>query len=510
MKFLNQIALLALLMVTASLNGAAAIKTGSSHIKIDYSSLSDQTADDLTAKIIYTNIFDEPLSANVLTLNRQENSLVGEIPMELSKLIAGLRFDRDSTCLAVGFLELIQGDTLYMQIVEEGNGLRAIEVNPQTWINSLWMTDKVGEDENFASSISGEFMTFLDPCMYSSTVKKEDFDNWEMLAYKQIVHYNSMLSQSLDNKEIADSCFRKLLENNLYLGFISRRVLGNKMDAKNFYDKTVMDFPNDYYSAFLSELDLNGNSFFRFPAQGYTPYYFSYQLLERYPDLKIKDDETITDWRTRVTPVIEQLELEADSEFYDFLVATCYVRNIRESKLLNDFQINQLKENVCEGLYEIVMNENSLMQQSLKGYNAKDLTSLESFDLEAYIKELNLGKPVVVDFWNTWCYPCLSARKQIDKLEDENPELFEKVEILYLSDESSPLDNWEKVSKQFGKTHLRLSKSAMEKIMTGYGFTAIPTYLFFDKDGKLRYSTTGFPGEAKFIEELKKITSTNP
>nr|MDE6303630.1 TlpA family protein disulfide reductase [Paramuribaculum sp.] len=81
---------------------------------------------------------------------------------------------------------------------------------------------------------------------------------------------------------------------------------------------------------------------------------------------------------------------------------------------------------------------------------------------------------------------------------------------LYISDESSPKDRWEKISKQFGKTHIRLSKSAIEEVKNGYGFTAIPTYLFFDKDGKLSYSVTGFPGEAKFIEELKKITLPNP
>lgn len=212
----------------------------------------------------------------------------------------------------------------------------------------------------------------------------------------------------------------------------------------------------------------------------------------------------------RIAPVIEQLQLAADSEFYDFLVASCYIINIRESKLLDEFQINQLKENICDGLYEIIINENSSMQRSLKGYNAKDLTSLESFDLKAFIKEMNFEKPVVVDFWNTWCWPCLDARKQIDRMESDNPQLFEKVEILYISDESSPINSWEKVSKQFGKTHIRLSKSAIEKVMNGYGFTAIPTYLFFDKNGKLSYSVTGFPGEAKFIEELGKITLPTP
>ncbi|MDE6303209.1 MAG: TlpA family protein disulfide reductase, partial [Paramuribaculum sp.] len=341
-------------------------------------------------------------------------------------------------------------------------------------------------------------------------IKKEDFDNWKTMSLLQKKVYNEMCAQSIDGVDINDSSLRHLIDNNLYNGFIGSYVLAYRKNAKEAYDLTVDAYPYEYYAGFLSDVDLKENSFLRIPPVSYTPYYFTYQLIDRLPELKIKDDETIADWRARIAPVVEQLQLAADSEFYDFLVASCYIRNIRESKLLDDFQINQLKGNINEGLFEIIMNENSSMQQSLEAYNAKDLTSLDSFNLESYIKELNLNKPIVVDFWDTWCAPCLDARKQIDRMESDNPQLFEKVDILYISDESSPKDSWEKVSKQFGKTHIRLSKAAIEEVRNVYGFTAIPTYLFFDKDGKLSYSVTGFPGEAKFNEELKKITLPTP
>lgn len=510
MKILNYVALLVLIMMTGSLNCAAAIKLGSAHIKIDCSMLPEKTADDITATIFYTDIFDDPLSYNQVVLDHQNNTFVGELPMELTQSLVALRFDRDKSCLAIGYLDLTQGDTIYMKVVENGTGLHAIDITPKTELNSLWMTDKVGEDSNLVSNISQAYIDFASPCIYFGSIKKEDFDNWQTMSLLQQKVYNEMCAQSIDGVDITDSSLRHLIDNNFYIGFIGGYVLAYRKNAKEAYDLTVDAYPYEYYSGFLSELDLKENSFLRFPPQAYSPYYFTYQLLDRLPELNIKDNETIADWRARIAPVIEQLQLAADSEFYDFLVASCYIINIRESKLLDEFQINQLKENICDGLYEIIINENSSMQRSLKGYNAKDLTSLESFDLKAFIKEMNFEKPVVVDFWNTWCWPCLDARKQIDRMESDNPQLFEKVEILYISDESSPINSWEKVSKQFGKTHIRLSKSAIEKVMNGYGFTAIPTYLFFDKNGKLSYSVTGFPGEAKFIEELGKITLPTP
>lgn len=279
--------------------------------------------------------------------------------MELTKSIVGLRFDRPDGGVAVGYLDIIQGKTVYMKVVEDSIGLRALDITPKTEINSLWKTDKVGAESNLASNISNAYVTFQAPYLYFETVKKEDFENWKTMIPLQKKAFDNMCAQSIDSVEITDSNLRHLIYNNLYVGYIGNYVLAYRKNAKETYDLTVEAYPYEYYSAFFSEVDLNENSFLDVPPMSYTPYYFTYQLVDRLPELNIKNDETISDWRTRVTPVIEQLKLAAGSEFYDFLVATCYVRNIRESKLLNDFQINQLKENVCEGLYEIVMNENS-------------------------------------------------------------------------------------------------------------------------------------------------------
>ena len=53
--------------------------------------------------------------------------------------------------------------------------------------------------------------------------------------------------------------------------------------------------------------------------------------------------------------------------------------------------------------------------------NAQDLIAFKNFDeLNTYIKENN-SKPLVVNFWATWCAPCVKELPYFEKLNQENP-----------------------------------------------------------------------------------------
>ena len=52
--------------------------------------------------------------------------------------------------------------------------------------------------------------------------------------------------------------------------------------------------------------------------------------------------------------------------------------------------------------------------------NAQDLIIFKTFDeLNTYIKENN-SKPLVVNFWATWCAPCVKELPYFEKLNQEN------------------------------------------------------------------------------------------
>ena len=53
--------------------------------------------------------------------------------------------------------------------------------------------------------------------------------------------------------------------------------------------------------------------------------------------------------------------------------------------------------------------------------NAQDLITFKTYDeLNTYIKENN-SKPLVVNFWATWCAPCVKELPYFEKLNQENP-----------------------------------------------------------------------------------------
>ena len=52
---------------------------------------------------------------------------------------------------------------------------------------------------------------------------------------------------------------------------------------------------------------------------------------------------------------------------------------------------------------------------------AQDLITFQNFDeLNAYIQN-NSDKPLVINFWATWCAPCVKELPYFQKLHEENP-----------------------------------------------------------------------------------------
>ena len=109
------------------------------------------------------------------------------------------------------------------------------------------------------------------------------------------------------------------------------------------------------------------------------------------------------------------------------------------------------------------------------------------------------GKVVVVDFWNTWCLPCLSAIKKIEPL--KSGELSsDDIVWLYLADESSPETAYNERIQNIKGVHFRLSTEQAKTIKRQFGITAIPSYVLVSRDGEYALRE-----ELGNIEQMKKI-----
>jgi len=105
---------------------------------------------------------------------------------------------------------------------------------------------------------------------------------------------------------------------------------------------------------------------------------------------------------------------------------------------------------------------------------------------------------VVVDFWGTWCSPCMTAMKSIQPLKDEMKG--KDVVFIYIADEYSPLDTWNQTCPSISGEHYRMTNAQMQY----WGIHAFPTYMVYNRQGKQIAKYVDFPGVEAMEREIEK------
>ena len=137
-----------------------------------------------------------------------------------------------------------------------------------------------------------------------------------------------------------------------------------------------------------------------------------------------------------------------------------------------------------------------------KAIKAPDFTLTDLQGGRVTLKELK-GKVVFLDFWATWCPPCVASSPEVERLHRDYKE--KKVVVLSIN-----LDSEDKPVKRFLSTHRITSRVFMAGatgIDTKYQVDGIPSFYIIDQDGFITRAWAGFGStmSAQWRKEIDRL-----
>lgn len=295
---------------------------------------------------------------------------------------------------------------------------------------------------------------------------------------------------------------------------------------KQFNDKNKIPTPDPSYFSFLNELDLNNTkpySNLRYP-------HFVNQYIYLLNQLKT---EELLEAKMLPEPSVlfnNYLNIAADilkGESFDIAIGLQLMDLInsaltflpesaaelraynRDDKILIEGYLSEFEKRVTFRDYYNNIKEKFDESLLITAGQMAPVITLPDFEGKMVSFSDFKGKMVFLDFWATWCAPCLNEMPKSIELQNKYKD--KDVVFIYISIDSDLQKAKDYVKSQnIGGVHLFDSEGLKSDIARKYMIKTIPRYVLIDKDGKLITVNAPSPSQniGYIIDEFLKLDKT--